>query len=100
MRVDLMMTLGVVIPDVLELGCAAKGIIVPVAMSDPSVFCQSSRSVLRATGNVLMQMRVATADVAQIALEMLDVYGVESNDSLSSQQLHQSQREMFDTHGE
>jgi len=36
-RIDLMMALGVVISDVLELGCAAKSIVIPVAMADPSI---------------------------------------------------------------
>ena len=62
--IDLPMTLGVVIPDVLELRRLAERLgIIPIQMPHP-----------------LMQVGVAAADVANVALEVLHVDWVEADD--------------------
>ena len=57
------MALGVVLLDVRELGRAAKGLVVPVQVAHP-----------------LVEVGVAAADVADVALEVLHVDGVEADD--------------------
>lgn len=57
------MTPGIMFLDMLELGRLAKGRLVPVQVAEPFV-----------------QGRVAGADVAHVAFEVLDVDGVEADD--------------------
>jgi hypothetical protein len=62
MWIDLSMTLRVMVLDVLKLGRVFEGWVIPVQMSEP-----------------LVEMRVAGANVAYVAFEVLDVDGVEAD---------------------
>ncbi len=59
MGIDLPMTLGIVLCDMLELRCLVKGWHIPVQFSQPFV-----------------DSRVSTPDVANIAFEVLDIRGL------------------------
>ena len=62
-RIDLLMTPRIMPLDVLKLGRVVKGRGVPIQLPDPFV-----------------QRRVSRPDVAQVALEVLHVHGVEADD--------------------
>ena len=62
-RIDLGVALCIVFLDVLKLGRLAEGRNIPIQSSEP-----------------FMKSRIPTADVANVALEVLNIDGVEAND--------------------
>lgn len=63
MRVDLLVALGVMLLDMFKPGRVSKRLAVPVQMPEP-----------------LVQRGIAGSDVADVALEMLDVHRIEADD--------------------
>jgi hypothetical protein len=74
--------LCVVALDVSEFGGALEGIIVPVQVAHPSgkKRVRIISFVLGTSSNILVQVGVATANVANVAFEVLNVDGVEADD--------------------
>ena len=75
------MAFGVVVLDVRELGRVLESIMVPIQVSNPSADGSEDVDQCYDCGNLLVQVWVATADVADIAFEMLDIDSVEADDS-------------------
>lgn len=79
--VDLAVTLGVVLLDVSELGCAAERLVVPVKVAQPpGRKSQHCAFVVHLRVVLLVEVGVAAADVPDVALEVLYVDGVEADD--------------------
>ena len=90
--VDLLVALGVVLLDVRKFGRAAEGFVVPVQVSDPSMMSVSLPALKFRRGiDILVQVRVSAPNVADIALEVLDVDCVEANDRCVQSHIRLSQ---------
>lgn len=78
--VDLLMTPSVMVFDVRELGRASKGVVIPVKVTHPPEDnCQYRMFWHNFRDHVLVEVWVAATDIANVALEVLDVNCVEAN---------------------
>ena len=77
--VDLLVTLGVMFLDVRELGGTAECVVVPVTMSHPSRTKSALGCEYRTSVAILVYCWVATADITNVALEVLYVDDIEAD---------------------
>jgi len=74
------MALGVVLLDVRELSCAAERLVIPVEVAQPPERDVSICNLCTLNVVLLVEVGIAAADVTEVALEVLNVYGVEADD--------------------
>ena len=80
------MRLGVVLLDVLELRRRAERLVVPVQVPHPPGDKVSVAKNTRRMDDkyVLVKVRISRPDVPKVALEVLHIYGIESDDGLGA----------------
>lgn len=83
-RVDLVVTLCVMILDVRELCSTAERWVVPVAVAHPSALTLESkpRQGRGKSSSLLVKVGIPAADVAEVAFKVLDVHGIKADDGL------------------